>query len=138
MTSKSFATLLSDLAVKPSHSRPRVSNENPYSESLIKSMKYAPVFPERFASLTDARPFISEFVQWYNHDHQHSRIGLHTPANVHYVFAAAIADQRSQTLAAARASHPHRLTPTTDPKILALPEAAWINQPTQTTGQTAA
>src|SRR5690625_8033147 len=108
MTSKSFATLLSDLAVKPSHSRPRVSNENPYSESLFKKMKYAPEFPERFASLTDARSFISEIVERYNHDHQHSGIGFHKPANVHYDFAGAIADQRSQTLATARAAHPHR------------------------------
>lgn len=138
MTSKTVATLLSDLDVTRSHSRPRVSNDNPYSESLFKTMKYAPVFPERFASLTDARAFISEFVQWYNHDHQHSGIGFHTPANVHYGFAEAIADQRSQTLAAARAAHPHRFATTTDPKILALPEAAWINQPTQTTNEAAA
>jgi len=138
MTSKTVATLLSDLDVTRSHSRPRVSNDNPYSESLFKTMKYAPEFPERFASLTDARSFISEFVEWYNHDHQHSGIGFHTPANVHYGFAGAIADQRSQTPAAARAAHPHRFATTTDPKILALPEAAWINQPTQTTNEAAA
>lgn len=129
MTSKTVAALLSDLDVTQSHSRPRVSNDNPYSESLFKSLKYAPVFPERFASLTDARAFMSEFVDWYNHHHQHSGIGFHTPADVHYGLAGAVADKRSQTLAAARARHPHRFTTTTDPKILALPETVWINQP---------
>lgn len=133
MTSKTVAALLSVLDVIQSHSRPRVSNDNPYSESLFKSMKYAPVFPERFASLTDARAFISDFVDWYNHHHRHSGIGFHTPADVHYGLAGIVADQRSQTLAAARTRHPHRFTTTTDPKILALPETVWINQPEKAT-----
>lgn len=106
MTSKTVAALLSDLEVTRSHSRPRVSNDNPYSESLFKTMKYGPTFPERFASLGDARAFISEFVDWYNHHHQHSGIGFHTPANLHYGFADSVARKRSQTLAAARARHP--------------------------------
>ncbi|MFC0250251.1 IS3 family transposase, partial [Citricoccus parietis] len=101
MTSKTVAALLSDLEVTRSHSRPRVSNDNPYSESLFKTMKYGPTFPERFASLGDARAFISEFVDWYNHHHQHSGLGFHTPANVHYGFAHGLAQKRSQTLAAA-------------------------------------
>lgn len=71
MTSKTVAALLSDLEVTRSHSRPRVSNDNPYSEALFKTMKYGPTFPERFASLGGARAFIGEFVEWYNHDHQH-------------------------------------------------------------------
>lgn len=132
MTSKTLAALLSDLEVTQSHSRPRVSNDNPYSESLFKTMKYGPVFPERFASLADARAFISAFVDWYNHHHQHSGIGFHTPANVHYGLADGIAKQRSETLAAARAKHPNRFTNTNDPKILALPGPAWINQPKET------
>lgn len=74
MTSKTVSALLSDLEVLQSHSRPQVSNGNPYSESFFKFMKYAPVFPERFASLPDARAFISEFVDWYNHYHQRSGI----------------------------------------------------------------
>lgn len=94
-------------------------------------MKYAPVFPERFASIGDARGFIGEFVDWYNHQHQHSGIGFHTPANVHYGFAGRVALKRSQTLAAARAKHPHRFTTNTDPKILDLPSQAWINDPSQ-------
>ncbi|PCC48506.1 IS3 family transposase, partial [Brevibacterium aurantiacum] len=129
MTSKTVAGLLSDLEVTRSHSRPRVSNDNPYSESLFKTMKYGPTFPDRFASLSDARAFISEFVDWYNHAHQHSGIGFHTPANVHYGFADSVAVKRSQTLAAARAKHPQRFSKATDPKILALPGPAWINQP---------
>jgi putative transposase len=138
MTSKTVAALLSDLEVTRSHSRPRVSNDNPFSESLFKTMKYGPMFPERFASLGDARAFISEFVDWYNHHHHHSGIGFHTPANVHYGFAAGVAQKRSQTLAAARNKHPHRFTTTTDPKILDLPGPAWINQPKETTEKTAA
>ena len=95
MTSKTVAALLSDLEVTRSHSRPRVSNDNPYSESLFKTLKYGPEFPERFASVHDAGAFISGFVDWYNHDHQHSGIGFHTPANVHYGHAAGIAKERS-------------------------------------------
>lgn len=128
MASKTVAALLSDLEVTQSHSRPWVSNDNPYPESLFKSLKYTPVFPERFASLTDARAFMSEFVDWYNHHHQHSSVGFHTPADVHYGLAAAVADKRSQTLAAARARHPHRFTTTTDPKILALPETVRVER----------
>lgn len=138
MTSKTVAGLLSDLEVTRSHSRPRVSNDNPYSESLFKSMKYGPEFPERFASLGDARTFISGFVDWYNHHHQHSGIGFHTPANVHYGFADGVAVKRSQTLAAARAKHPHRFSTAADPKILALPGPAWINQPLETAENPAA
>lgn len=93
--------------------------------------------PERFASLGDAWAFISEFVAWYNHDHQHSGIGFHTPANLHYGFAGSVARKRSQTLAAARAKHPHRFSTITDPKILALPGPSWINEPKKTTADLA-
>lgn len=129
MTSKTVATLLADLAVTRSHSRPQVSNDNPYSESLFKTMKYLPVFPERFGSLVDARTFMDAFVHAYNHEHHHSGIGLHTPADVHYGHAKTVNVQRSAALAAARAAHPERFATTTDPKILALPEDAWINRP---------
>ena len=138
MTSKTVAALLSDLEVTRSHSRPRVSNDNPYSEALFKTLKYGPEFPERFASVHDAGAFISGFVDWYNHHHQHSGIGFHTPANVHYGHAAAVAIERSATLAAARAKHPERFTTTSGPKILALPGPAWINQPKEITEQLAA
>lgn len=129
MTSKTVATLLSDLGVTRSHSRPRVSNDNPYSESLFKTMKYLPVFPERFGSLADARSFMDRFTTAYNHEHHHSGIGLHTPADVHYGHAKTVAEQRSATLTAARQAHPERFSTDADPKILALPQTAWINQP---------
>jgi transposase InsO family protein len=129
MTSKPVAALLDDLGVTRSHSRPRVSNDNPFSEAWNKTLKYAPVFPERFSSLQAARQFISEFVDFYNHEHRHGGVGLHTPADVHYGLAGDIARQRSQTLEAARRRHPARFATTHDPKILDLPAAAWINQP---------
>ena len=105
---------------------------------LFKTLKYGPEFPERFTSVHDAGAFISDFVHWYNHHHQHTGIGFHTPANVHYGHAASVATERSATLAAARAKHPERFTTTTDPKILALPGPAWINQPKKLTEQSAA
>jgi len=129
MTSKTVAALLGDLGVTRSHSRPHVSNDNPYSEAWFKTLKYAPLFPQRFGSLQHARAFMDEFVQTYNHEHHHSGIGLHTAADVHYGLAAAKSTARSQVLAHARAAHPERFTTTTDPKIPALPQAAWINQP---------
>ncbi len=129
MTSKTVAALLGDLGVTRSHSRPKVSNDNPYSEAWFKTLKYAPVFPRRFGSLAHAREFMDEFVQTYNHEHHHSGIGLHTAADVHYGLAAAKDTARSQVLAAARAAHPERFTTNTDPKILTLPRAAWINRP---------
>ncbi len=129
MTSKTVATLLADLQVTRSHSRPKVSNDNPYSEAWFKTLKYAPVFPERFGSLQHARDFMDQFVHAYNHEHHHTGIGLHTAADVHYGLAAAKATARSQVLTRARAAHPERFSTEADPKILALPEAAWINPP---------
>jgi len=129
MTSKTVAALLDDLGVTRSHSRPKVSNDNPYSEAWFKTLKYAPVFPERFGALADARTFLDRFVAWYNHDHHHTGIGLHTAADVHYGLAAAKSAARTTTLAEARAKHPTRFNTEHPPKILDLPEAAWINPP---------
>jgi putative transposase len=129
MTSKTVAVLLSDLEVTRSHSRPKVSNDNPYSEAWFKTLKYAPTFPERFGCLADARGFLGDFVQWYNHEHRHTGIGLHSPADVHYGLAAAKATDRSVTLAIARAANPERFSSSTPPKILQLPDSAWINPP---------
>jgi transposase InsO family protein len=129
MTSKTVATLLSDLNVTRSHSRPRVSNDNPYCEAWFKTLKYAPTFPDRFASLGEARAFLTEFVDWYNHSHHHAGIGLHTPADVHYGLTDQVTATRDATLTAARTAHPERFTTTTSPKILDLPQAAWINKP---------
>ena len=136
MTSKTVAALLADLEVTRSHSRPRVSNDNPYSESLFKTLKYGPEFPERFGSLCAARQFMDIFTNWYNHEHRHTGIGLHTPADVHFGLATDKAADRRAVLTDARARHPHRFGTTHAPKILELPHTAWINQPTQdTTGE---
>ena len=131
MTSKTVAELLADLEVTRSHSRPKVSNDNPYSEAWFKTLKYSPTFPDRFGSIRDAQQFMDRFVDGYNHHHRHTGIGLHTPADVHYGLAAARHAERDATLAAARARHPERFGPTTGPKIINLPDAAWINQPQQ-------
>jgi Transposase and inactivated derivatives len=129
MTSKTVTALLSDLEVTRSHSRPKVSNDNPYSEAWFKTLKYNPTFPERFGCLADARGFLDAFVQWYNHEHRHTGIGLHSPADVHYGLAAAKATERAVTLTIARAANPERFTSSTPPKILHLPGSAWINPP---------
>jgi len=131
MTSKTVTTLLADLGIAKSRSRPHVSNDNPYSESLFKTMKYLPVFPDRFTDLAHARRFMGEFVDTYNHHHRHSGIGMHTPADVHYGHADAIDRDRDAALDAARRAHPERFgtRAQTRPKILHREPAAWINQP---------
>ncbi|BCW72978.1 hypothetical protein NicSoilB8_40220 [Arthrobacter sp. NicSoilB8] len=130
MTSKTVAALLSDLEVTRSHSRPRVSNDNPYSESLFKTMKYGPEFPGRLAYLGDAPALINGFVDWYKHQHQHSGIGFHTPANVYYGLADGVPRKRSQTLAAARAKHPPPIRHHHRPQNPG-PTRAGMDQPTQ-------
>jgi putative transposase len=128
MTSKPVAQLLVDLGVARSHSRPHVSNDNPYSESQFKTLKYCPAFPGRFGSIEDARSFCSMFFDHYNHVHRHAGIGLHTPASVHYGTASEIRAQRQITLGAAYAANPTRFRhrAPTPPK---LPTVAWINEP---------
>ena len=138
MTSKTVAALLSDLEVTRSHSRPRVSNDNPYSEAWFKTLKFAPVFPERFGSLADARMFMASFVEGYNHTHRHTGIGLNTPADVHYGLATKKAIARALTLATARGRNPERFSSTRDPKILSIPNTAWINKPAEKTETEAA
>src|SRR5699024_10919011 len=113
------------------HSRPKVSNYNPYSESNFKTPKYLPEFPERFGSLQHARHFMDEFVEAYNHQHRHSGIGFHTPADVHFKLTAEVDQARHQAMHAARQAHPERFATTQLPKTLQLPDAAWINKPTQ-------
>ena len=129
MTSKGVAELLADLGVGRTHSRPHVSNDNPYSEAVNKTLKYCPAFPERFGSIEDARVFCETFFEYYNHHHRHSGIGLHTPASVHHGTAIEIRAQRGETLDAAYAANPCRFgnRRPTPPK---LPTAAWINKPT--------
>jgi putative transposase len=108
MTSKPVSQLLVDLGVARSHSRPHVSNDNPYSEAQFKTLKYCPAFPGRFGSIADARAFCEVFFEHYNHVHRHSGIGLHTPASVHYGTATEIREQRAITLNAAYATNPTR------------------------------
>ena len=116
-----------------------MSNDNPYSESLFKTLKYGPEFPEWFGSVGKARQFMDEFTHWYNHEHRHTGIGLHTPADVHFGLAAAKAVDRRIVLAEARARHPYRFGGiTTAPKMLDLPDTVWINQPVDDSGQEAA
>ena len=128
MTSKPVAQLLVDLGVARSHSRPHVSNDNPFSEANFKTLKYCPAFPGRFGSIHDARAFCSAFFDHYNHVHRHAGIGLHTPASVHYGTAGEVRAQRAQTLDAAYAANPGRFRHRrpTPPK---LPTVAWINEP---------
>jgi putative transposase len=131
MTSKTVAILLDDLQVTRSHSRPRVSNDNPYSEAWNKTLKYAPVFPDRFTSLQAARTFIGEFIEYPNHHHRHGGIGLHTPADVHYGLAGVTASQRSAAAGRSPTAVPHPIRHHQRPKIHDLPAAAWINKPTE-------
>jgi putative transposase len=128
MTSKSVAFLLADLGVEKTHSRPQVSNDNPYSESQFKTMKYRPEFPRRFASIEEARTFCRSFIDWYNGVHRHSGIGLLTPEAVHYGRANAITEQRAGVLAAAFEARPDRFVGGA-PRPPQPPLAAWINPP---------
>jgi putative transposase len=137
MTSKKVADLLADLHVVRSHSRPHVSNDNPFSEAAFKTVKYHPSFPQRFGSIQDARAFCESFFTWYNHEHHHSGIGLHTPASVHYGYAADATTARQNVLDAAWLAHPERFTQRPRPKTLRLPDTAWINKPEPATDETA-
>jgi putative transposase len=132
MTSKPVAALLAELGVAKSHSRPHVSNDNPFSEAVNKTLKYCPAFPERFGSIEDARVFCAAFFEYYNARHRHSGIGLHTPATVHDETAHAVQTARAATLTAAYTANPRRFCGRrpTPPKM---PTAAWINKPTITT-----
>ncbi len=128
MLSKSVALLLADLGVTKTHSRPHVSNDNPYSESQFKTLKYHPEFPERFGSLQDARSFLLDFFQWYNTMHHHSALGWLTPWDVHHGMAKTRVAEREAVLRSAFAATPERFVrgvPTPAP----LPQAVWINKP---------
>jgi putative transposase len=128
MTSKPVALLLADLGVTKSHSRPSVSNDNPYSEAQFKTLKYRPDFPERFGSLEHARAHGTDFFPWYNTEHRHTGLGLHTPHDVHFGLAAARRAQRGLVLDAAFAARPDRFVRHAPVPAL-LPTAAWINPP---------
>jgi len=131
MTSKTVAFLLSDLGITKSHSRPHVSNDNPYSEAQFKTLKYRPAFPGRFGSIEDAREFCQNFFRWYNREHHHSGIGFLTPEDVHYGRVEQIIKERQAVLNTAYEQHPERFKGVM-PKPLALPSAVWINKPVTT------
>jgi putative transposase len=136
MTSKPVAFLLADLGVVKTHSRPQVSNDNPFSESQFKTMKYRPEFPDRFGSLQDSRSFGHVFFPWYNDEHHHSGLGFLTPAVVHYGLADAVREKRNEVLKAAYSAHPERFVRGA-PEPAALPQAVWINPPEKTAPQDA-
>jgi putative transposase len=128
MIAKSVALLLADLGITPSHSRPHVSNDNPFSESQFKTLKYHPGFPDRFGSLPDTRSFLGDFFVWYNTMHHHSALGWLTPYDVHYGLAATRRAEREATLQKAFAATPERFVRGM-PVPPALPQAVWINKP---------
>lgn len=128
MTSTSVSQLLVDLGIIKSHSRPSVSDDNPFSEAQFKTVKYHPTFPDRFGSLEDARAWARPFFAWYNHDHHHTGIGLLTPATVHRGQAPVVRAARQATLDAAYQAHPERFV-RGQPQPPALPPAVWINPP---------
>jgi len=131
MTSQHVALLLADLGLTKSHSRPHVSNDNPFSEAQFKTLKYCPQFPDRFGSVEDSRSFCRVFFPYYNGEHRHSALGLMTPQSVHYGFAPQLREARRDVLLAAYAKHPERFSRPPEPPTL--PAAAWINPPRQQT-----
>jgi len=131
MTSKPVAFLLADLGITKSHSRPHVSDDNPFSEAQFKTLKYHPTFPQRFGSPEDARAFLGPFFDWYNTQHRHSGIGLLTPEMVHRGRGEEVRAARQTVLADAYAAHPERFV-RKFPEPPALPTAVWINPPKET------
>jgi len=130
MRAKATALLLADLGVTKSHSRPHTSNDNPFSESHFKTMKYQPQFPQRFGCIQDAKAFCRSFFDWYNQEHHHAGIGLMTPDQVHYGQADAVHAARQSTLDGAFDRNPERFV-RKEPEPPAKPIATWINQPSE-------
>ena len=128
MTAKSTALLMAELGVTKSHSRPYVSNDNPFSESHFKTFKYRPGFPDRFGSMPDSRVLCQAFFPWYNHEHRHSSLALFTPADVHYGRVEEKAWLRQEALDAAYARHPERFV-RKPPSVSRPPDEVWINPP---------
>jgi len=131
MKSGTLGQLLIDLGVAKTHSRPHVSNDNPFSESAFKTLKYRPGYPERFGSIEDARLFCRQFFGWYNIEHRHSGIAMVTPENVHYNTHQEVLCARKQTLANAWHIHPERFVKGI-PAVRKVPSEVWINKPETT------
>ncbi len=130
MKSKGVANLLADLGITKTHSRPYVSNDNPFSEAQFKTLKYCPAFPDRFGSIEDARLFCRGFFDWYNKEHKHTGIALLTPEQVHYGQSRIILQNRSAVLKEAFLRYPKRFKHII-PKPNSLPDAVWINKPSE-------
>jgi putative transposase len=128
MTSKPVALLLADLGVTKTHSRPHVSNDNPFSEAHFKTLKYRANFPERFGAIEDARSHCGDFFRWYNNDHHHSGLAMLTPHDVHHGLADERTAQRATVLAAAFSAHPERFVRGA-PVLHTPPREVWINPP---------
>jgi putative transposase len=128
MTSKPVAFLLADLGVTKTHSRPHVSNDNPYSEAQFKTLKYQPDYPHRFGCQQDARRWAKDFFDWYDYQHHHTALALLTPADVHYGRAEMVIQQRQLVLQAAYQQNPERFVKG-PPQPPQLPQAVWINPP---------
>ena len=128
MKSKPVAMLLADLGVNKTHSRPYVSDDNPFSESHFHTLKYRPDFPKKFNSIEEARAYCKPFFQWYNEEHRHSGIGLMTPQSVHYNRSEAVIEQRKNVLTVAYCAHPERFVRRA-PTPPVVPQAVWINPP---------
>lgn len=128
MTSKPVALLLADLGVTKTHSRPHVSNDNPYSEAQFKTMKYRPDYPSRFGCQQDARAWANRFFDWYNHEHHHSGLALLIPADVHFHRTQTVLQKRQAVLHAAYARTPERFVKG-PPAPSQVPQAVWINPP---------
>jgi putative transposase len=128
MTAKSLALFLADLGITKTHSRPHVSNDNPFSEAQFKTLKYRPDFPEHFGSIEDVRAFCRPFFAWYNTEHRHSALGLMTPEMIHYKRSAEVIEARQAVLTAAYDLHPERFVrqPPVPPPA---PTEVWINPP---------
>ena len=131
MTAKTFSQLLVDLEILASYSRPRTADDNPYSESQFKTVKYAPTYPGRFADPEQARTYFRSFFLWYNTRHRHSGLGLLTPEAVHHGRAEELQSARQRILEDACTRHPERFVkgPPEAPKI---PAEVWINPPPKT------
>jgi putative transposase len=133
MKSKPVAFMLADLGVTKTHSRPHVSNDNPFSEAHFKTLKYRPDFPERFGCLEDSRAYCKDFFDWYNREHHHTGVGLFTPHDVHHGLAQERFAARAAVLSVAHRAHPERFV-NGSPTPASVPTAVWINKPVTVEG----
>jgi putative transposase len=134
MTAKTFAQTLADLGVTKTHSRPHVSDDNPFSEAQFKTLKYRPDFPGRFGGMPDTVTWCRDFFDWHNHEHRHESLGLLRPADVHFGRAPAVPAARQRVLDAAYVAHPERFVHR-PPLAGSPPTEVWINKPAAPTAQ---